>query len=167
MRFDVGPTDCRNERSRRPTSFALTIGSSLHVPLNVPATQPCDRAALLLSLLVFTVVLTLFAWSNWFWATFLFFTLVGVTGVGMVWPLATTIIQVETSAEVRGRVMGMLQFTPGFHFLGAFPLALAAGQVGWEVAITGAVGLSLVTTVWFALVRPGKPKFNRQEAADS
>jgi len=113
--------------------------------------------ALLLSLIVFTVMLTLFAWSNWFWATFLFFTLVGVTGVGMVWPLATTMIQTETSAEVRGRVMGMLQFTPGFHFLGAFPLALAAGQLGWEVAITGAAGLSLATTVWFALVRRGKP----------
>jgi len=121
--------------------------------------------ALLLSLLVFTAVLTLFAWSNWFWATFVFFTLVGVTGVGMVWPLATTMVQIETTAEVRGRVMGMLQFTPGFHFLGAFPLALAAGQFGWEVAITGAVGLSLATTVWFAFVRRGAPKTGRQEAA--
>jgi hypothetical protein len=42
---------------------------------------------------------------------------------------------------------------------------LAAGQLGWEVAITGAAGLSLATTVWFALVRHGKPKFSRQEAA--
>ena len=119
--------------------------------------------ALLLSLLVFTAVLTLFAWSNWFWATFVFFTLVGVLGVGMVWPLATTMIQVETSAEVRGRVMGMLQFTPGFHFLGAFPLALAAGQLGWEVAITIAGGLSLVTTVWFAFLRRGKPELTPGE----
>ena len=119
--------------------------------------------ALLLSLLVFTAVLTLFAWSDWFWATFVFFTLVGVTGVGMVWPLATTMIQVETSAEVRGRVMGMLQFTPGFHFLGAFPLALAAGQFGWEVAITIAGGLSLVTTVWFAFLRRGKPELTPGE----
>ncbi len=121
--------------------------------------------ALLLSLLVFTVVLILFAWSNWFWATFVFFSLVGVTGVGMVWPLATTLVQIETTAEVRGRVMGMLQFTPGFHFLGAFPLALAAGQLGWEVAVTGAAGLSLATTIWFAFVRRGAPKLGRQEAA--
>ena len=149
----------------------LFLGSGIGSLLGSMLLPAISRAqvypALLLNLLVFTVVLVLFAWSNWFWVTFVFFTLVGVTGVGMVWPLATTIIQVETSAEVRGRVMGMLQFTPGFHFLGAFPLALAAGQVGWEVAITGAVGLSLVTTVWFALVRPGRPKFNRQEAADS
>ena len=83
----------------------------------------------------------------------------------MVWPLATTLVQIETTAEVRGRVMGMLQFTPGFHFLGAFPLALAAGQLGWEVAITGAAGLSLATTIWFAFVRRGAPKLGRQEAA--
>ena len=121
--------------------------------------------ALLLSLVVFTVVLILFAWSNWFWVTFVFFSLVGVTGVGMVWPLATTLVQIEATAEVRGRVMGMLQFTPGFHFLGAFPLALAAGQLGWEVAITGAAGLSLATTIWFAFVRRGAPKLSRQEAA--
>ncbi len=120
--------------------------------------------ALLLSLLVFTVVLILFAWSNWYWVTFAFFSLVGVTGVGMVWPLATTMIQLETTSELRGRVMGMLQFTPGFHFLGAYPLALAAGQWGWEVAITGAACLSLATTVWFAFVRRGSPKLRRQDA---
>ena len=120
--------------------------------------------ALLFSLLTFTVVLSLFAWSSWFWVSWVLFLLVGMVGVGMVWPLATTMIQIESSAEVRGRVMGILQFTPGFHFLGAFPLALAAGQLGWEVAITGAAGVSLVTTVWFALVRRGAPKMSSQAA---
>jgi MFS family permease len=118
--------------------------------------------ALLLSLLLFVLFLSLFAWSTWFWVTWAFFLLVGVTGVGMVWPLATTIIQVESSAEVRGRVMGILQLTPGFHYLGAFPLALAAGQWGWGVAITGAAGLSLAVTLWFALARGGAPKLRPQ-----
>jgi len=120
--------------------------------------------ALLVSLLVFTVVLSLFAWSSWFWASWALFSLVGMVGVGMVWPLATTMIQLESSAEVRGRVMGILQFTPGFHFLGAFPLALAAGQLGWEVAITGAAVISLSVTAWFALVRSGAPKMSKQAA---
>ena len=118
--------------------------------------------ALLISLLVFSLVLSVFAWSNWFWVTWVFFLLVGVTGVGMTWPLATTMIQLETSSKIRGRVLGVLQFTPGFHFLGAFPLALVAGQLGWEIAITGAAGLSIVTTIWFALLRPGRPSFNNQ-----
>ncbi|PKB71910.1 MAG: hypothetical protein BZY87_03110 [SAR202 cluster bacterium Io17-Chloro-G6] len=119
---------------------------------------------LLLSLVLFTVTLSLFAWSNWFWASWVLFLLVGIVGLGMVWPLATTMIQTETSSEVRGRVMGILQFAPGFHLVGAFPLALAAGQFGWEVAITGSAGLSLATTVWFALVRRGAPKLSRHES---
>jgi len=135
-------------------SMALPAISRVHV-----------YRTLLISLVVFTVMLSLFAWSNWFWVTWVFFMLVGVTGVGMVWPLATTMLQLETTDEVRGRVLGVLQFTPGFHFLGAFPLALAAGQLGWEVAITAAAGLSLATTFWFAFVRSGRPKWNRQEAA--
>ena len=118
--------------------------------------------ALLFSLLIFTVVITLFAWSSWFWVSWVFFMLVGLVGVGMVWPLATTMIQLESSAEVRGRVMGILQFTPGFHFLGAFPLALAAGQWGWGPAITGSAVISLSVTAWFALVRRGAPKMSEQ-----
>jgi len=120
--------------------------------------------ALLVCLVVFTAVLSLFAWSNWFWASWALLLLVGMLGVGMVWPLAATMIQTESSPEVRGRVMGILQFTPGFHLVGAFPLALAAGQFGWEVAVTGAAGISLATTVWFALVRGNAPTLRRQEA---
>ena len=114
--------------------------------------------ALLMCLVLFTVFLTLFAWSNWFWISWMLILLVGVVSIGMVWPLATTIIQVESSPELRGRVMGVLSFTPGFHFLGAFPLALAAGQWGWEIAITGAAIASLLVTIWYGLVRKGAPK---------
>jgi len=146
----------------------LFLGSgigSLIGSLLLPAIGRADvYRALLLSLLIFTVVLSLFAWSSWFWASFALFLLVGLVGVGMVWPLATTMIQLESSAEVRGRVMGILQFTPGLHFLGAFPLALAAGQWGWEVAITGAAVISLSVTAWFALVRGGAPKMSKQAA---
>ena len=73
-------------------------------------------------------------------------------------------LQLETSSAFRGRVLGVLQFTPGFHFLGAFPLALVAGQLGWEFAITAAAGLSLATTVWFAVLRPCRPAWAQQEA---
>lgn len=117
--------------------------------------------SLLICLVLFTLILTLFAWSNWFWISWVLVLLIGVLSIGMVWPLATTIIQVESSPELRGRVMGILSFTPGFHFLGAFPLALAAGQWGWEVAITGAAIISLSVTVWFALVRSGAPKLKQ------
>ena len=144
--------------------FASGVGSligSLSLP-GIPMRYV--YRALLASLLVFSIVLLFFAWSNWFWVTWVFFLLVGVTGVGMTWPLATTVIQIETSPEIRGRVLGVLQFTPGLHFLGAFPLALVAGQLGWEFAITAAAGLSMATTVWFALLRPRRPSLNNQKS---
>ena len=60
--------------------------------------------------------------------------------------------------------MGILHLTPAFHFLGAFPLALAAGQWGWGWAITGSAVISLSVTAWFALVRSGAPKLDQQAA---
>jgi len=40
---------------------------------------------------------------------------------------------------------------------------LVAGLLGWEVAITIAGGLSMMTTVWFAFLRRGKPDLNPGE----
>ena len=73
--------------------------------------------------------------------------------LGTVWPLSTTILQLATPAEVRGRVMGILHFTPGFHYLGALPLAFVAANAGWGWAITGAAGLMLLVTIWFGVAR--------------
>lgn len=122
--------------------------------------------SLLINLVLFVVFLTLFGWSSWFWASWVLFLLVGLVGLGSVWPLATSLIQLESPPEVKGRVMGVLQFTPGFHFLGAFPLALAAGQFGWGVAITGAAVATLVMTIWFGLLRSGAPALNTQGNED-
>ena len=108
---------------------------------------------LLTCLVLFCVVLTLFAWSHWFWASWGLFLVVGILSLGTIWPLATTILQLAAPAEVRGRVMGVLHFTPGFHHLGALPLAAAAGWVGWSAAISIAAGLCLLVTFWFGLGR--------------
>ena len=120
---------------------------------------------LLFCLVTFTMLLTFFAWSGsfddltgtswagWFWATWVFTLLVGVVAIGWVWPLTTTIMQLSSPAEVRGRVMGVIHLVPGFHFLGAWPLTLAAAGVGWPLAITGAAGVTLLVALTFGLVR--------------
>ncbi len=120
---------------------------------------------LLFCLIIFTVLLTLFAWSGslddltqtswngWFWVTWVFVLLVGVVAIGWVWPLTTTITQLATPTEVRGRVLGVLHLVPGLHFLGAWPLTLAAAGVGWPLAITGAAGVCLMVTLTFGLGR--------------
>ena len=120
---------------------------------------------LLASLVTFTVLLTLFAWSGslddltqshwegWFWVTWVSLLLVGVVAIGWVWPLATTIMQLFSPPEVRGRVMGVLHFVPGFHYLGAWPLTIAAAGIGWPLAITGAAGVCLAITLSYGLGR--------------
>ncbi len=120
---------------------------------------------LLACLVTFTVLLTLFAWSGslddltqsawdgWFWVTWVFLLLVGVVAIGWIWPLATTIMQLSSPSEVRGRVMGVLHFVPGFHYLGAWPLTVAAAGIGWPLAITGAAGICLLITLSYGLGR--------------
>ena len=108
---------------------------------------------LLACLVLFCVSLTLFAWTYWYWGAWALFLVVGILSLGTVWPLATTILQMAAPAEVRGRVMGVLHFTPGFHYLGALPLAAAAGWVGWPVAISMAAGACLLVTLWFGMAR--------------
>ena len=120
---------------------------------------------LLFSLVTFTALLTLLAWSGalddltgrswsgWFWVTWVFVLLVGIVAIGWVWPLATTIMQLSSPAEVRGRVLGVLHLVPGFHFLGAWPLTLAAAGIGWPLAISGAAGVCLLVTLSYGLGR--------------
>ena len=108
---------------------------------------------LLACLVTMAAMLTLFGWSSSFWVAWSLFLVVGIVSLGTVWPLATTILQLECPAEVRGRVMGILHFTPGFHYLGALPLAFVAAETGWPLAITGAAALMLLVTFWFGLGR--------------
>ena len=104
-------------------------------------------------LVLFCFVLTMFAWMPWYWGAWALFLVVGGLSLGTVWPLATTILQMSAPAEVRGRVMGVLHFTPGFHYLGALPLAAAAGWAGWPAAISIAAGACLLVTLWFGVGR--------------
>ena len=132
---------------------------------------------LLFCLVTFTMLLTFFAWSGsfddltgtswagWFWATWVFTLLVGVVAIGWIWPLTTTIMQLSSPAEVRGRVMGVIHLVPGFHFLGAWPLTLAAAGVGWPLAITGAAGVTLLVALLYGVIRKGGRELAAHPAA--
>ena len=106
------------------------------------------------SLLLLFVVLTLFAWSPWYWASWVLFFFVGVTSLGLFWTLATTLVQLNVPNEVRGRVMSVLQLAPAVHFLSGLLLAVGAESVGWPIAITGTVVMTLMVTVWLGIWRP-------------
>ena len=108
---------------------------------------------LLVCLVTMAATLTAFGWSSSFWVAWALFVILGIVSLGTVWPLATTILQLASPTEVRGRVMGILHFTPGFHYLGALPLSFVAAATGWPLAISIAAGLMLVVTLWFGVGR--------------
>lgn len=109
---------------------------------------------LLASVLVQSVVLTLFAWSTWFWASWVILLFVGAMSFGFFVPLVVTLIQLNVPPELRGRVLSMLSLAPAFHYVGALPLAVMANAVSWPVAITGGAALSLLVALWLGVWRP-------------
>ena len=104
--------------------------------------------------LLFSVFLSLFAWSPWYWASWIIFFFVGVTSFGFFWPLATTLIQLNVPPELRGQVLSFLQLAPAVHYLGALPTAVVADVISWPAAITGGAALSLVAALWLGIWRP-------------
>ena len=109
---------------------------------------------LMVSVVLFSVFLTLFAWSPWFWASWIILLFVGATSFGFFTPLVITLIQLNAPAELRGRVLSILQLAPAVHYLGGLPLAAAADLTSWPVAITGGAILSLLFALWLGVWRP-------------
>ncbi len=105
---------------------------------------------LMASVLLFSVVLIIFAWSPWFWASWIILLFGGATSFGFFTPLATTLIQLNVPSELRGRVLSVFQLAPAVHYLGALPLAVAADVISWPVAAI----LSLLVALWLGLWRP-------------
>ncbi len=103
--------------------------------------------------LLVSVVLTLFAWSPWFWASWIILFFVGLA-MGFFVPLAITLVQLNVPSELRGRVISIFTLAPAVHFVGALPLAAAANLISWPIAITGGAALSLLVTLWLGVWRP-------------
>ncbi len=103
--------------------------------------------------LLVSVVLTLFAWSPWFWASWIILFFVGLA-MGLFVPLAITLVLLNVPSELRGRVISIFTLAPALHFVGALPLAAAANLISWPVAITGGAAVSLLVALWLGVWRP-------------
>ena len=101
-----------------------------------------------------SVALIAMAWAQWFWAACALVALVASTSIGGFWPVSSSLMQLTTATEMRGRMMAMMQMAPVFHFLGAWPLTWLAQVYGWSVAITSGATVLLVISVAGWLYRP-------------
>ena len=101
------------------------------------------------------------AWAPWFWAACVLVALVGATSIGGFWPVSSSLMQLTTAPDLRGRMMAMMQLAPVFHFLGAWPLTWLAQLYGWSVAISSGAAVLLGISVAGWLYRPMVRRMNR------
>ena len=113
-----------------------------------------------LELTVCCVALIAMGWSPWFAAGCLFVALVGATSIGGFWPVSSSLMQLTTEPEMRGRMMAMMQLAPVFHFLGAWPLTWLARLYGWPIAIASGATALLVISLAGWLYRPMVRRMN-------
>lgn len=113
-----------------------------------------------LQLVICCVGLIAMAWSQWFWAACLLVALVGSTSIGGFWPVSSSMMQLTTAPDMRGRMMAMMQLAPVFHFLGAWPLTWLAQLYGWSVAITSGAAVLLVISLAGWVYRPMVRRMN-------
>jgi predicted MFS family arabinose efflux permease len=120
-----------------------------------------DKGLLMyLELTACCVALIALGWIPWFWGACFMVALVGSTSIGGFWPVSSSIMQLTTEPQMRGRMMALMQFAPVFHFLGAWPLTWLAQLYGWSVAISSGAVVLLVISLGGWLYRPMVRRMN-------
>ena len=113
-----------------------------------------------LQLIICSLALVAMGWSQWFWAACFLVALVGSTSIGGFWPVSSSMMQLTTAPDMRGRMMAMMQLAPVFHFLGAWPLTWLAQIYGWSIAITSGAAVLLAISVAGWMYRPMVRRMN-------
>ena len=105
------------------------------------------------SLLLFEGSLFVFAWSQWFWVSWVILFFVGMGSISYI-SLGTTMLQLSVPQELQGRVMSIWYASAGFMFIGSLPMALVADLVSWPIALAGGATICFAFTLWLAIARP-------------
>ena len=103
------------------------------------------------SIFVFGIGLFLFAWTTWFWLSWI---LLFIVGFGSMIPMGTAVLQLTVPRELQGRVLSLWYLSAGLMFVGALPIGFVADTLSWPVAISGGAAIYLVISVWLGLWRP-------------
>ena len=79
-----------------------------------------------------------------------------VTGVGFTCFIAvgTTILQLTTPDELRGRMMSFWLNGAAMHYIGALPLGYVGEQWGWQLSLGGGAIAMMVVVLWLGVMRP-------------
>ena len=104
-------------------------------------------------IILFGVTLFLFALTSVYALSLvlLFFTGVGFTGFIS---MGTTVLQLSTPPELRGRMMSLWLIGAALHYIGAWPLGAVGEYMGWAVSLGGGALIMLLFVLWLGILRP-------------
>ena len=103
--------------------------------------------------LTFCLALFLFAWSPWYWVSWVILLFVGLGSMTYV-SMGTTVIQLTVPSEVQGRVLSLWTVGAALVYVGALPMAAVADKLGWTTAIAGGAIICLAVFLWLGVWRP-------------
>ena len=104
-------------------------------------------------IILFGVTLFLFALTPIYIVSLvlLFFTGVGFTGFIS---MGTTVLQLSTPPELRGRMMSLWLIGAALHYIGAWPLGAVGEYMGWAVSLGGGALIMLAFVLWLGILSP-------------
>ena len=104
-------------------------------------------------IILFGVTLFLFALTPIYLVSLvlLFFTGVGFTGFIS---MGTTVLQLSTPPELRGRMMSLWLVGAAVHYIGALPLGAVGEHWGWPISLGGGALIMLAFVLWLGILRP-------------
>ena len=102
---------------------------------------------------IFGSSLFVFAWSPWFWLSWVTLLFVGLGGMSYV-SMTTTVLQLSVPKDMQGRVLSIWSISAALTFIGSLPMGVAADALGWNYTLAGGAGLFLLVFLAVGVWRP-------------
>lgn len=135
--------------------LTVTGLGSLAGNLAIASLGNTGRKNLLLLGMIFTfgITLFLFAISPVYLVSLALLFLTGVGFTGFI-SVGTTILQITTPPELRGRMMSFWLNGAAMHYIGALPLGFVGENFGWAVSLGGGALAMMAVVLWLGVLRP-------------
>ena len=108
---------------------------------------------LMASGIIFAVSLFIFAWSSWYWVSWVILLFVGLGSMAYI-STTTTVLQLTAPPEMHGRLLSIWVLAAALMFIGALPMGVVADTLGWRVALAGGACLCLTVFLCLGVWRP-------------
>lgn len=104
-------------------------------------------------IILFGVTLFFFALSPIYIVSLILLFMTGVGFTGFI-SMGTTVLQMTTPPELRGRMMSLWLIGAAMHYIGAWPLGTVGEYWGWPMSLGGGAIAMLAFVLWLGILRP-------------